>query len=77
MFGKIVVGVDGRDGGRDALALARVLGDLCDAEIVAVRAQPHAAANGHVAHLDALLHRDAEIDLWDDLARAGSPRRRA
>jgi nucleotide-binding universal stress UspA family protein len=71
MFEKIVVGVDGHDGGRDALALAGVLGNLWDAEIVAVRAHLHGAADSHLAHLDALLHRDAELDLWDDLARTG------
>jgi nucleotide-binding universal stress UspA family protein len=40
MFRKIVVGIDGLDGGEDALALARVLAGEA-AEIVAVNAFPH------------------------------------
>lgn len=71
MFEKIVVGVDGHEGGRDALALARVLATLGDAEIVAVRADAHGAGNGPLAHLDAILHRDAELELCDDLAQIG------
>jgi nucleotide-binding universal stress UspA family protein len=37
MFEKIVVGVDGHDGGRDALALATVLGSLWNAEVATAR----------------------------------------
>lgn len=40
MFTKIVVGVDGAEGGRDALSLARVLAQA-DAEIVLVSAFPY------------------------------------
>ncbi|MEA2410096.1 MAG: hypothetical protein QOC77_657 [Thermoleophilaceae bacterium] len=40
MFRKIVVGIDGLDGGEDALALARVLAGE-EAEIVAINAFPH------------------------------------
>ena len=40
MFKTIVVGVDGRDGGRDALALAGRLALLAGGELLAVRVLP-------------------------------------
>ena len=40
MFSTIVVGVDGRDGGRDAIALAARLAVPAGAEVIAVRVVP-------------------------------------
>jgi nucleotide-binding universal stress UspA family protein len=40
MFETIVVGVDGREGGRDALSLAARLALISGGEIVAVRVLP-------------------------------------
>jgi nucleotide-binding universal stress UspA family protein len=40
MFETIVVGVDGREGGRDALSLAGRLALVAGGELVAVRARP-------------------------------------
>jgi nucleotide-binding universal stress UspA family protein len=41
MFKTIVVGVDGREGGRDALALAKRVEDLAGGELVAVHISPY------------------------------------
>jgi nucleotide-binding universal stress UspA family protein len=41
MFEKIVVGVDDREGGRDALALAAALAGVTGGELIAIRAYPH------------------------------------
>lgn len=41
MFDRIVIGVDDRDGGRDALALADTLGRATGGTLIAVRAYPH------------------------------------
>ena len=41
VFNKIIVGVDGREGGRDALALAARLASLFGGELVAVHAYPY------------------------------------
>jgi nucleotide-binding universal stress UspA family protein len=40
MFTTIVVGVDGLQGGRDALALAQRMGDLAGGALVAVHVHP-------------------------------------
>jgi nucleotide-binding universal stress UspA family protein len=41
VFNKIIVGVDGREGGRDALALAARLSSQFGGELVAVHAYPY------------------------------------
>jgi ABC-type sugar transport system substrate-binding protein len=41
VFNKIIVGVDGREGGRDAVALAARLASLFGGELVAVHAYPY------------------------------------
>ena len=40
-FSRVLVGVDGRDGGRDALALARVLASPVEAKVLAVSVIPY------------------------------------
>lgn len=61
MFTKIVVGIDGLDGGRDATALARTLA-ADDAEVVLVHAYPRDALRPPVAEVDydRALHEQAE-----------------
>lgn len=59
MFTKIIVGIDGKDGGRDALALARILGP--DAELIALHAFPWdpRPGRGGVAGHEELMRNDA------------------
>jgi nucleotide-binding universal stress UspA family protein len=72
-FRRIVVGVDQRQGGRDALALAALLRDACGAELAAVYVYPF----DRTVHLDdaaaveAVLHEDLLAELEHELARAG------
>jgi nucleotide-binding universal stress UspA family protein len=65
MFTRIVVGVDCREGGRDALALAALLQSAGGGELVAL----HACASAPLLHEDVLVLVEAE------LARAGLPGR--
>ena len=67
MFTRIVVGVDCREGGRDALALAALLQSAGGGELVAV----HACAPAPLLHEDVLARVEAE------LARAGATGRAA
>jgi nucleotide-binding universal stress UspA family protein len=61
MFKRIVVGVDGREGGRDALALAAVLQGVAGGEIVAV----HVYTSGRTVSLSGA--RAVETVLQEDL----------
>lgn len=74
MFRTIIVGVDGREGGRDALALATTLQGLFSSEVIAVHAFPDSFFVGHGA--DAGLHEElsskAKAVLRDELAKADS-----
>jgi nucleotide-binding universal stress UspA family protein len=73
MFGRIVVGVDCRAGGRDALALAALLQRVCGGELMAVYVYPF----DRTVHLDeadaveAVLHEDLLVELEQELTRAG------
>ncbi len=73
MFETIVVGVDGREGGRDALQLAAALGRPFASRLVAVHAYSVAVFGGDVG-IPATLEveaRDAALDTLDgELARA-------
>jgi nucleotide-binding universal stress UspA family protein len=66
VFKRIVVGVDGRQGGRDALALATVLQRAIEGEVVAVdvhtaeRAVPHADPPAETLHA-AARHEQADL----------------
>jgi nucleotide-binding universal stress UspA family protein len=62
MFTRIVVGVDYREGGRDALALAALLQAAGGGELVAL----HACAS------EPLLHEDVLVSVEAELARAGA-----
>lgn len=73
MFKTIVVGVDGREGGRDALALAGRLALLAGGEIVAVRALPFDVyvAHGGGPNYNSLAEPETKRQLEADLAAAG------
>jgi nucleotide-binding universal stress UspA family protein len=71
-FKRIVVGVDGCDGGRDALALAAVLRRLNGGELLAVRVHPY-ERNVDLAHAErdeAILAERLRIELEHELTRA-------
>jgi len=73
MLKTIVAGVDGREGGRDALALAGRLALLAGGELVAVRALPfdaYAGRGGGPQH-SALADAEAQRQVEHDLAEAG------
>ena len=72
MFNKIIVGVDGRQGGRDALALAARLASLSGGELVAVHAYPYDVFTGRGATPDfeTIMHGSAEYLLTEELERA-------
>jgi nucleotide-binding universal stress UspA family protein len=72
MFQKIVVGVDGRAGGREALALARLLGGQ-DTEIVAVHVYAYERTPGRSssASFEQVLREDARVVVERELAAAG------
>jgi nucleotide-binding universal stress UspA family protein len=73
MFKTIVVGVDGREGGRDALALAGRLGRSSGADLVAVRDVPFDYASSRAAPPPAadLAEDDAYRGVEQDLAGLG------
>jgi len=73
MFKTIVVGVDGREGGRDALALAGRLALLAGGDLVAVRAMPFDVyvPRGGGPNYDSLAEAEAKRQLEADLAAAG------
>jgi nucleotide-binding universal stress UspA family protein len=71
VFNKIIVGVDGREGGRDALALAARLASLSGGELVAVHAYPYDlfVSRGETPDLDTIMHGNAEETLMGELER--------
>ena len=73
MFKTIVVGVDGRDGGRDALALAGRLALLAGGELLAVRVLPfdYYASRAGAPPYTSLAEHDAGREVGADLERAG------
>src|SRR5215470_9435132 len=73
MFKTIVVGVDGRDGGRDALSLAGRLALVAGGDIVAVRALPleYWVTRGGAPAYSVVAADDARAELDADLAAAG------
>lgn len=73
MFTTILVGVDDRQGGRDALALAQALSRLGGGDLLAVHVYPYQAfpTLGLPREGDALAHDAAERLLRDQLVKAG------
>ena len=72
MFTTIVVGVDGLQGGRDALALAQRISDLAGGELVAVHVHPYEPfpMRGLRTDVEALAHEEAQA-LLEGAARRG------
>jgi nucleotide-binding universal stress UspA family protein len=73
MFNRIIVGVDGRAGGRDALAVAARLARLFGGDLVAVHAYPYDvfAHRGATSDLDGVVHSDAHDTIASELERVG------
>jgi nucleotide-binding universal stress UspA family protein len=73
MFTKIIVGVDAREGGRDALALADAFARLSGGELVAVHAYPydHHMSPGASTGFEEAMHGAAMETLEDELKRSG------
>jgi nucleotide-binding universal stress UspA family protein len=72
MFETIVVGVDGREGGRDALSLAGRLALVAGGELVAVRALPfeYYVARAGAPPYSTIAEQDAECELAAELEDA-------
>jgi nucleotide-binding universal stress UspA family protein len=75
VFNTIVVGIDGREGGRDALALGERLRRLFGGELVAVHAYPYDffVARGRTPDFESVMHGNAQGLIADELERAGIP----
>jgi len=73
MFDPIVVGVDAREGGRDALALAARLARTFDSGLIAVHAYPYDwfVTRGSDGDFDSAMHGAAQETLDAELERAG------
>jgi nucleotide-binding universal stress UspA family protein len=73
MFETIIVGVDAREGGRDAIALASTLARISDGELIAVHAYPYDYFVSRGAHSDfeSMMHGAAMETLAGELERAG------
>jgi nucleotide-binding universal stress UspA family protein len=78
MFEKTVVGVDDRQGGRDALALAATLTAATGRELIAVRAYPHEAhpSRALVGAYEEDMRADASEELGRIVADSGVAARR-
>jgi len=70
MFKTIVVGIDGREGGRDALSLAARMALIAGGELVAVHAVPFDQFVG-APKLNTVAETEAERRLADELSAAG------
>ena len=68
MFNTIVVGIDGREGGRDALALGERLRRLFGGELVAVHAYPYDffVPRGSTPDFESVLHGNAQGLIADE-----------
>ncbi len=73
MFTKIIVGVDGREGGRDALALAARLARLFGGELIAVNAYAYDlfSHRGTTPDLESIVHGSAQDLIAGELERVG------
>ena len=73
MFTTILVGVDGLQGGRDALALAQRISNLAGGELVAVHVHPYEPfpMRGLRTDVEALAREEAQAVLEGELAEAG------
>jgi nucleotide-binding universal stress UspA family protein len=77
VIGRVVVGVDRQQGGRDALALAELLREVCGTELVAVYVYPfdRSVSLDEADAVEAGLYDDLLAELEEELAQAGVPAR--
>ena len=73
MFSTIVVGVDGREGGRDALALGERLRAIFGADLIAVNAYPYDffVSRGPSPDFESVMHANADDMVAGELKRTG------
>jgi nucleotide-binding universal stress UspA family protein len=73
VFDRLVVGVDRYEGGRDALALAELLREVCGGEVVAVYIYPfdRSMSLDEADLVEAGLYEDLLAELGQELTRAG------
>ena len=73
VFERVVVGVDGRAGGRDALVLASLLRGFCGGALTAVYAYPfdRTVALDRAGAVEAVLEEDLRATVEAELARCG------
>jgi nucleotide-binding universal stress UspA family protein len=73
VFNTIVVGVDGREGGRDALALGERLRAIFGGDLIAVNAYPYNffGSRGTTADVETIMHANASDMVAGELERAG------
>jgi nucleotide-binding universal stress UspA family protein len=73
VFSTIVVGVDGREGGRDALALGARLRAVFGADLIAVSAYPYDffVSRGPSPDVESIMHANANDMVAGELERAG------
>jgi nucleotide-binding universal stress UspA family protein len=73
MFKTIIVGVDAREGGRDAIALASKLAQISDGELIAIHVYPYDffVSRGANSDFESMMHDTAMETLQGELARAG------
>ena len=73
MFSTIVVGVDGREGGRDALALGQRLRAIFGADPIAVNAYPYDrfVSRGASPDFESIMHANANDMVAEELKHTG------
>jgi nucleotide-binding universal stress UspA family protein len=73
VFSTIVVGVDGREGGRDALALGERLRAIFGGDLIAVHAYPYDwfVSRGENADLESIMHANASDMVAGELEHVG------
>ena len=73
MFSTIVVGVDGREGGRDALALGERLRAVFGGDLIAVNAYPYDffVSRGPSPDFESIMHANADNMVAEELKRTG------
>lgn len=73
MFSTIVVGVDGREGGRDALALGERLRAVFGGDLIAVNAYPYDffVSRGPSPDFESIMHANADDMVAGELKRTG------
>ena len=73
MFSTVIVGVDGREGGRDALALGERLRAIFSGDLIAVNAYPYDwfVNRGDTADVESVMHSNADDMVAGELEHMG------